>query len=229
MKQPLKLVALTIGQAPRPDIWNEIEAHLSFPHTTKQHGLLDIPGLLNKLKVPQPFPGTLTTQTRNGQKVWLSADKVHYQLSVLINRYNQTYQPEAIIVLCTGILAANIIPAQNVFLPGKMIREQVTRPLPQPVGVVLPSRKQWPYLDPQLARYQVVLTEMEPPGDIVHWYKAADFLKQKQVRSILFHCLGYPLENLGLFTEIFDMDIVHPKQLLIDQLNKKFGKKDSQE
>ncbi len=220
----IKLVVLTIGQAPRPDIWDEIEAQLSFPHTTKQHGLLDTPLLFDKLKVQQPFPGTLTTQTRRGQDVWLSAEKVHYQLSVLINRYNQTYQPEAIIILCTGILAANILNTPNVFLPGKMIRAQVTRPLPQPIGVVVPSQKQWPYLDPLLARYRVVLAEMAPPGNRKLWAETAVYLKQKQVRSILFHCLGYPLAVLKRFNEIFDMDIVHPKQLVINQLNQNFAR-----
>lgn len=219
----VKLCLVTIGQSPRLDLWNEIGQSLKFHFEVYHFGLLDSPESLDRLLVNSPEPDALVTRLRSGDLVRISSQKAHHALQNLIMEIRKWEKPDGVIILCTGIRESEVTCPIPVFYPGALIQKRVLEKLTDPIGVILPDKRQWLYLDPELKKRKAILFEISPPGDAEIFREAADYLLDRGARSALFHCMGYPLSALPPFLPHYKEKLVHPRSLISHALNLRFG------
>jgi SAM-dependent methyltransferase len=221
-EKTIKLCLVTIGQSPRPDLWNEIEKSLNFFFEIYHFGLLDAPGSLDCLLADSREPEALVTQLRSGDIVRISFQKAHHALQNLIMEIRKWEKPDGIVVLCTGIREPADFPIP-IFYPGALIRKTVMENPADPIGVILPDKRQWSFLDPDLKGRKAILFEINPPGDVEIFQEAADYLIDLGARMAVFHCMGYPLSAVAPFSTHFEEKTVHPRILIPRALNLRFG------
>jgi protein AroM len=223
LEKAVKLCLVTIGQSPRPDLWDEIGQTLKFPFEVYHFGLLDSPDYLDRLLLDSPDSDSLVTQLRTGDVVRISSEKAHQALQNLIGEIIKWEKPDGIIILCTGILETEATYPIPVFYPGILIQKMIMEKLSDPIGVILPDKRQWPDLDPQLKNREAILFEINPPGTERGFLEAADYMNDRKITSVVFHCMGYPLSPLPFFSPDFMEQIVHPRLLISQALNQRFG------
>ena len=219
----VKLCLVTVGQSPRPDMWDEIGQTLKFPLEVYHFGLLDSREFLEHLLVNSPEPDALVTRLRSGDTVRISSQKTHLALQDLIMELRKWEKPDGIIVLCTGIQEPETPCPIPVFYPGALIRKTALDKLTDPIGVILPDKRQWLFLDPELKKKRVVLFEINPPGDADVFREAAIYLEDRGARSVIFHCMGYPLSAIQHFSPHYSEKLAHPRILISQALNQRFG------
>ncbi|MBN1901198.1 AroM family protein [Candidatus Sumerlaeota bacterium] len=222
-EKPVKLSLVTIGQSPRNDLWDEIAQNLDFPFESYHFGLLDTPESLERLLAGSSEKEILVTQLRTGDAARISSQKAHPALINLIAEIAKWEKPDAIIVLCTGIREPESAFPFPVIYPGVLIRNKVMENPVELTGVILPDKNQWDWLDPELKKRKAILFEIDPPGTEQEFQKAADYLTDRKVRSVIFHCMGYPLSAAAPFSSDFTEQIAHPRLLISQALNQRFG------
>jgi len=222
-KSRVKLCAITIGEAPRPDLWDEIAQNLKFPFETVHKGLLDDPNIIPSLQISNPDPDALVTQLKNGSMVWISSSKAHQALSLLAGTIMRKDKPHALIILCTAIHDLGEEINQIALFPGNLIRNMIMNQRKDPVGIILPDKGQWPSLDPLLSEKDAILYDLMPPGRPEDFQNAGKFLKNKGAQSVALHCLAYPLSAITYLSPVFRNAVFHPRKLIIESLNNRFA------
>jgi len=222
-KCPVKLCAITIGESPRPELWDDIAQNLRFPFKAYHLGLLDDPQNIPSLQVQNHGLNALVTQLNNGSTVWISSSKAHQALSRMAqNIIVRKDTPHALIILCTAIHDLGREVNKIALYPGTLIRETILNQSEDPIGIILPDKGQWPSLDPALSEKDVILYDLMPPGRGEDFQKAGDFLKNKGARCIALHCMAYPLSAITCLSPVFGNAVAHPGQLIIEALNNRF-------
>lgn len=222
-KSPVKLCAITIGESPRPELWDDIAQNLRFPFKAYHLGLLDDPQNIPSLQVQNHGLNALVTQLKNSSTVWLSAPKAHSALSLLASRIMREDKPDALVILCTAIHDLGREVNKIALYPGTLIRETIVNQGKNPMGIILPDKSQWPSLDPSLSKKDVIIYDLMPPGRGEDFQKAGDFLKDKGARYIALHCMAYPLSVITYLSPVFGDAVAHPGQLIIEALNNRFN------
>jgi len=222
-KSPVKLCVLSIGESPRPELWDEIAQNLSFPFETVHKGLLDDPQTVAFLRIPKPGPDALVTQLQSGNTVWISSPKAHQALSRMVPHILHNEKPDALVILCTAIQNLEVDSKNLVLSPGIMIREMIVNQGKNPIGIILPDKGQWPSLDPALSVKDVILYDLMPPGRDDDFKRSGAFLKDHGARSVVLHCMAYPLSAITYLSPVFGDAIAHPRKLIIETLNNRFN------
>jgi len=222
-----KLAAVTIGQSPRPDMWDEIAQSLDFSFQADQFGVMDDETALAELRRNEPDSHSLVTRLRDGKAIWISSQGLRKHMASLISRIVTRDSYDAVVLLCTGIREIDCEISPPVLYPGRMINKGIVKNAGTPVGIVLPDEKQMTRLIPGFPAPDIITVELPPPGSPGLYRAAARMLETRGAACIAFHCMGYPLKALALFTTFSKSAVFHPRQLLTDELNRRFRKEKS--
>lgn len=183
--------AVTIGQAPRPDIMSELTAFLGPDVRVIEYGALDE---FSKAQVqeisPQSTGPLLVTRLRDGSEARIGEDFLIPHLEKCVQRLQD--EAELILMLCTESLP-DFGSRRLVLYPGRVLFNVVRALGAQQVGVLTPAREQ---LGHQRGRWgkvvpHVVVEAASPYGPPEQLQSAALALVRNDVELVVMDCVGY--------------------------------------
>ncbi len=192
------IVAITIGQSPRPDLVSELRRVLGPSVEILERGALD--GLnvaeLNRL-TPAPDAFSLLTRLRDGRTVEVDEPFVATRVQGLLDEVEERVALAA--VLCTGSFP-QLRCRRPVLLPDRALAGFVAAAAPTRLGVLVPLESQrGPLLDRWSRRVAHAQVEVAPPyGDREAVAAAARRLREQAADLIVLDCIGYTAELKAL-------------------------------
>ena len=183
--------AVTIGQAPRPDIMSELATFLGPDVRVIEYGALDA---FTKAQVEEIAPQTtgplLVTRLRDGSEVRIGEDFLIPHLRECVQRLER--EAELILLLCTESLP-DFGSAKPVVYPGSLLFNIVRALGAQRVGILTPAPEQ---LRHQHERWSSVVPNVfveaaSPYGPPEQLQSAALSLGRKDIDVAVMDCLGY--------------------------------------
>jgi len=183
--------AVTIGQAPRPDIMSEFMAFLGPDVRVIESGALDG---FTKAQVAEIAPQTtgplLVTRLRDGTEVRIGEDFLIPHLRTCVERLE--HEAELILMLCTESLP-DFGSGRPVLYPGSLLFNIVRALGAQRIGVLTPAPEQ---LRHQHGRWSAVVPNVaveaaSPYGPPEQLRSAALSLGRNDIDLVVMDCLGY--------------------------------------
>lgn len=219
----MRILLLTIGQSPRPDLVAPLESALPPGAEIVQRGLLDG---LSKAEVATRFSpehgGTpLVTLLSDGSEVLISGEVARDALQALLTREQGAL--DVVVMLCTGIFDDLDSGSIRLVQPDQIIPQQVAlRAGNARVGVIVPTAAQlasdqgkWAGLStpPPLAAASPYAEDWQ--AGIV---AAASALAAASVEWIVLDCMGYGDAHRDAVAAATGLQVVVSRQVLADSL-----------
>ena len=211
-----KVGAITIGQAPRPDICGEIQALLGDDYCLVEAGALD--GLTpQQVHALQPAAGedVLVTRLADGSIVQVAERHLAPRVQEKINALFAQGLP-LVLLLCTGEFPP--FEARGLLLQPQALLRQVAAALAggRKVGVLCPTVAHLP----QVSRQWAAVLTAEP---VVRWVspyegvrgveQAARELKSAGVELVALDCIAYMLAMQAAVREAAGVPVLLPRSL----------------
>ena len=176
---------ITIGQAPRPDIVDEMRPFWPGELLVEEFGALD--GLsreaINGLapSAPQADDARLVSRLQDGSEVTLRAEAVHEKVHAIVERCDRS-DYDFLVLLCTGKFDA--LRSKHLLLKAQPIVDhgvEAFAAASSKLGVLVPLAEQMASVD--------AITSYASPYDGDRFRQAAGELAQADL--IVMHCMGY--------------------------------------
>ncbi|WP_338699868.1 AroM family protein [Streptomyces sp. Q6] len=191
------LAFVTIGQAPRPDLSEAVEAALPTTVRARHAGVLDgldRAGALARFGAAPGAPGTLISRLQDGSTVTLDAAAVGAGLQERIDELERD-GVDVIVVLCTGEFPGLRARRARLIEPDALVTAYVETLLAgNPTGVIVPlpeqvadAREKWRGLAPAPA----FATASPYAEDDAGLLAAARALVDDGAQALVLDCMGY--------------------------------------
>ena len=215
--------AVTIGQAPRPDITGDVLAILGSGYRVVEYGALD--GMTGEeIARLKPLPGddVLVTRLADGRIVQLAERNITPLVQQKVkNLFDQGIK--VVVLLCTGHFPG--FKANGVVLrPQKLLNDAAaTLGRGKLAGVLCPT----PEHIPQMKRQWSAILGAEPQVKAVSPYlgmagveQAARELREAGVQVVVLDCIAYTLEMKTRVQEITGSEVLLPRSLAAESIKR---------
>ena len=219
--------AVTIGQAPRPDITADILAVLGPDYRVVERGALD--GLtrveIDRL-APNPGEDVLVTRLRDGSEVQAAERHITPLVQRQVNELFAEGAP-VVLLLCTGHFPG-FTANGTVLRPQELINEAAARlGRGKRVGVLCPTAEHIPQMKRQwgqvLGREPLVMAA-SPYHGINGVEQPAFAMKTAGVQVVAMDCIAYPLVLKERVEEITGAQVLLPRTLAAEAVRTYFDK-----
>lgn len=183
--------AVTIGQAPRPDIMSELTGFLGPDVRVIEYGALDAFGKAQVEEISSQSTGPLlVTRLRDGSEVKIGEDFLIPHLQKCVQRLQD--EAELILLLCTESLP-DFKSTKLVLYPGRVLFNIVRALGAQRIGVLTPAQEQLGHQQGRWSRVvpNVVVEAASPYGPPEQLQSAALTLGRNDVDLVVMDCVGY--------------------------------------
>ncbi|MEM5774154.1 MAG: AroM family protein [Anaerolineaceae bacterium] len=217
--------AVTIGQAPRPDITADILVVLGPDYRALERGALD--GLtraeINRL-APNPGEDVLVTRLREGSEVQAAERHITPLVQQKVNELFAEGVP-VVLLLCTGHFPG-FTASGPVLHPQELINEAAAKLGDgKRVGVLCPTQEHIPQMLRQwgqvLGREPLVMA-VSPYHGMGGVEQPASAMKKAGVQVIAMDCIAYPLALKQRVEEITGAQILLPRTLAAESIRAYF-------
>lgn len=242
------LALITIGQSPRHDYTADLPFLLPSDTILTQHGALDSLTLSEVYASLSPSPDTkqvLVSRMRDGTEVKMDAEKLEPLISDCVQRVASQVVPDAILLLCTGML-----PSFNVTVPVVGPQEAVRRYLEvERTGMnlviispeerqVTPAQDRWDGVGGSVVLGGTMATPYgeDSPAEVeaaAKWVTNLPDLKRTEDEPVLgsvlvyMDCMGYTLEHKRMMersTKGKITEVIVPREVVFRAVSRRFGK-----
>ncbi len=196
---------ITIGQAPRPDIVDEMRPFWPGELEVEEFGALD--GLsrdaMNRL-APMADDARLVSRLRDGSDVTLRAEAVHENVRAIVERCDRSSY-DFLVLLCTGKFDA--LRSKHLLLKAQPIVDHgvaAFRAASSKLGVLVPLAEQMASVD--------AITSHASPYDGDRFYEAARELADSDL--IVMHCMGYTEAMRGKMAELTGKPVLLARRMV---------------
>lgn len=185
-----RVAFVTIGQAPRPDILDEMLPLWGDAFEIEEHGALD--GLSrDDITALGPTPGEarLVSRLRDGSEVVLRADAVHDRVERVVRRLDDG-ERDVLVLLCTGPFEG--LESRSFLLKAQAVVDYGMQPFCEGairIGVLVPHAQQRETFHYAPSDGQELVVSHASPYSDDRFDEAAEELSASDV--IVLHCMGY--------------------------------------
>jgi protein AroM len=213
---------LTIGQASRDDLFQEIKKLINPTIKTIEAGVLDA---FSEKEIAELTPSAgdfpLITKIKKNKSVVVSKKKISSLLGKKIDHLHEK-GAQLVIILCTTPF--DNLPAKTLVLKTGNLLNSLIRVLSHngKLGVLIPLKEQ---IEPSKLRWKnlgidVTVEYASPYGDLSALKDAASRLSCiEEVKLILMDCLGYSAKMKEMISPFFKAPIILPRSLLATIIN----------
>lgn len=217
------IAVITIGQAPRPDITQDLKRLLPENFRITEYGALD--GLTRQEALSRfGYRGRgellITRMGGSGQALKVDGDAIMRQLQTCIRRA-EADGAHAAMIACTGIFPAyqHKIP---LFLPGAAQRSQALRLAgDRPIGVLIPKEDQKEQITQwwrESGADNITFGIADPYGDPDEILRAAKELTAAGAQVLCLDCFGYTVCQQREVEQTTGLVTVLPRKTLIEEI-----------
>lgn len=218
--------AVTIGQAPRTDITDDIRPLLAPNIHLKEYGALD-PYSYEEASArfsPAKDDSVLVSRMRDGRQVTMSEKAVLPLVQDCIHRA-ETEGAQATVLLCTGKFPA-LAHQKLLITPQPIIHSLVQKlALSQPIGLFVPDQSQIAQVTEWFSQSQISFVPVTASP-----YKEAEFmgerakkLKDQDLACVLLDCMGYSSKMKEDIHRACGLPVILPRTFIARLLNELFG------
>jgi len=193
----LKIGFVTLGQAPRVDIFNEIKHLLPQNVEIIEKGVLDY-YTIDEIEKLQPIENEMAfvTRLRNGEEVKLSRSKI---LELLERKIKELVDEKAgfIIILCTGEFPELVVKA-SILYPFDLLAFAVSLIKPKSLGILAPTKDQIDYLTLRWSKLspKVIVKVISPyKSDTQVFSNIGKELANNGIKVVVMDCIGYSISQ----------------------------------
>ena len=208
---------LTIGQAPRPDISNDLRQLLPQDWELREYGALD--GLTRReAEALCGYDGQgellVTRMAGDSRQMELSAEKVFVRLQDCITLAEKE-GADLHLMACTGNFPS-YIHEKTILYPG-VCQRQAALAIDRRVGVLIPNAAQTEQIRgwwAQCGAPHVLLAAADPFGPVSGVEDAARRLKAQGVHILCLDCFGYTLAHKRAAEWAAGLSVILPREVL---------------
>lgn len=219
-----RLGIVTIGQAPRSDLHDDLAVLLAANIEIVERGALDA---LTLEEIGSRYPVTdqpqvLVSRMRDGRQVTIAEPDLEPLLDAAIRTMAREDGVDAIVVLCTGELPDYRDLGVPVLSPKRLVRHGIQALFPQGRLLVMSpearqmamTRARW-----EAAGFSVETLSASPYGDPAELERAAQEATGLSADLLYLDCMGYTLAQRERIAERCGHRTITPRQLVFSAAN----------
>ncbi|WP_251975736.1 AroM family protein [Salinicola avicenniae] len=228
-----RLGIVTIGQAPRSDLHDDLASLLAPGIEIVERGALDA---LTLEEIEQRYPvgeqpQVLVSRMRDGRQVTIAEPDLEPLLDATIRAMADGDQVDAIVVLCTGELPDYRDLGVPVLSPKRLVRHGIQALFPEGRLLVMsPEARQMANTQARWegAGFRVATLSASPYGDVADLERAAREAATLKVDGqsgdlLYLDCMGYTLAQRTRIAELSGQRTLTPRQLVFNAANLLLG------
>ncbi|WP_136065097.1 AroM family protein [Modicisalibacter radicis] len=223
-----RLGIVTIGQAPRSDLHDDLATLLDENIEVVERGALDSL-TLEEIERRYPVgdqPQVLVSRMRDGRQVTIAEPDLEPLLDTAIRTMADDDGVDAIVVLCTGDLPDYNDLGVPVLSPRRLVRHGIQALFPAGRLLVMSpesrqkahARMRW-----QAAGFHVETLSASPYGDTAELEHAARQAASLECDLLYLDCMGYTLSQRQRIARLSGQRTVTPRQLVFSAANLLLG------
>ncbi|MGN0204284.1 MAG: AroM family protein [Coprococcus sp.] len=223
---PIKIGAITIGQAPRTDITMDILPILPDHMILVEYGALDDMDYDEIMAQFQPQPGdeVLVSRMRDGRQVKFTERFITPFVQKKIDQA-EADGVSAIILFCTGVFPE--FRHHVLFIEPQPLFHAITAKLAgnQRIGILVPEPDQveQAYHTWGKSGVSIEATSASPYLEFDKVIEAASFFKDKELAFICTDCMGFTMEMKHRIQEATGLPVLLPRTLVVRILCEMFA------
>lgn len=223
---PIKIGAITIGQAPRTDITKDILPILPDHMNLVEYGALDDMDYDEIMAQFQPHPGdeVLVSRMRDGRQVKFTERFITPFVQKKIDQA-EADGVSAIILFCTGVFPE--FRHHVLFIEPQPLFHAITAKLAgnQRIGILVPEPDQveQAYHTWGKSGVSIEATSASPYLEFDKVIEAASFFKDKELAFICTDCMGFTMEMKHHIQEATGLPVLLPRTLVVRILCEMFA------
>lgn len=205
-----KIGLVTIGQAPRKDITDDMRSILGKNHDLIELGALDN---LSENEISQLYPkvqsSTLITKLLNEKSVVIGEEEIRYLMQEKIDIFNQMKGIDEIIIICTGKFPEKFISKKPLYYAQEILREYIDKELQtKKILSIIPLKNQ---MDDFKKHWDSRL-DMEVLNPYNSFLEPLNLNKNYDL--IFLNCLGYDLVFKKKLVQRHSIEVITPREVL---------------
>lgn len=221
-----RLGIVTIGQAPRVDLHEDLAALLAPGIEVIERGALDA---LSAEDIERRYPvgdfsNVLVSRLRNGRQVTIAEPDLEPLLDVAIR--DTAAECDVVIALCTGAIPDYQALSTPVISPARVVRHGLQALFPDGRLIVMSpdarqtdsARRRW-----ETAGFSVATLVASPYGELQPMIEAAERAARLEADALYLDCMGYTLGHRMLVSAQSGHCVITPRQLVFGAANTLFG------
>lgn len=220
----LRLGIVTIGQAPRTDLHEDLSTLLS-PHIdVVERGALDAL-TLEEIEHRYPSGGQsqlLVSRMRDGRQVTIAEPDLEPLLDTAVRAMAKEDDADAIVVLCTGELPDYRDLPMPVLSPKSLVRHSIQSLFPHGRLIIMSpephqmqnARTRW-----ETAGFHVETLSASPYGDSRELERAAQEAASLKADLLYLDCMGYTLAQRQRIAKLSGHRTLTPRQIVFSAAN----------
>ncbi|GHB14874.1 AroM family protein [Salinicola rhizosphaerae] len=225
----VRLGIVTIGQAPRTDLHDDLAVLLAADIEVVERGALDAL-TLEEIESRYPVgdqPQLLVSRMRDGRQVTIAEPDLEPLLDSAIRTMAREDGVDAIVVLCTGELPDYRDLGVPVLSPKRLVRHGIQALFPEGRLLVMSpearqmanTRARW-----EAAGFRVGTLSASPYGDLAELERAAREATAYRIDGeapdlLYLDCMGYTLAHRARIAELSGQRTLTPRQLVFNAAN----------
>lgn len=218
-----KLLAITIGKAPRKDIDIVLKRNLDEHIAVKQIGVLDNlnEDEISSITTLTPADETLVTRLDDEYSIELNAKIVENHLQKIINDAEKRGYKH-ILLLCTGSFPDIVLKSSNLYLPDQILSSVIHSIAGQrKMGLLIPNKSQTAMMENKWREYGLipVIASASPYSDVNEVVNSAKNLEKNKADFILMDCMGYTEEMKMAVSEKVNIPVILSSTLMVKILS----------
>ncbi|WP_110693659.1 AroM family protein [Salinicola halophyticus] len=219
-----RLGIVTIGQAPRSDLHDDLATLLDRRVEIVERGALDALTLeqIERCYPVSDQPQVLVSRMRDGRQVTIAEPDLEPLLDTAIRAMASDDGVDAIVVLCTGELPDYHDLGLPVLSPKRLVRHGIQALFPSGRLLVMSpesrqmenTRARW-----EAAGFSVETLSASPYGDPAELERAAHEAASLECDLLYLDCMGYTLSQRQRIAELSGRRTITPRQLVFSAAN----------
>ncbi|WP_447928108.1 AroM family protein [Vreelandella sp. EE27] len=221
---PTRLGIVTIGQAPRTDLHEDLATLLAEHIEVIERGALD-ELTLEEVEHRYPIPEqaqVLVSRMRDGRQVTIAEQDLEPLLDTAIRAMAEDERVDAIVVLCTGELPDYRELPVPVLSPKRLVRHGLQALFPRgKLLVMTPEPRQMAYAQARWeeAGFEIEMLSASPYGETQELERAAREAALLKGEALYLDCMGYTLAQRARIAKLSGHRTLTPRQLVFSAAN----------
>ena len=217
--------AITIGQAPRTDITDDIRPMLSPNIELREYGALD-PYSYEEAShrfAPKEGESVLVSRMRDGRQIAMAEEAVIPLVQACVQRAEDE-GADATVLLCTGRFPP-LAHLKLLVTPQPIIHSVVQRlTLDQPIGLFVPDQSQLPQVEKWFSESGISFIPVvaSPYRESQTMGQRAQALRDRELSCVLLDCMGYGVQMKKEIHDACGHPVILPRTFIARLLNELF-------
>lgn len=222
----IKIGAVTIGQAPRTDITDDIHPMLASNIELVEYGALDPYSYeeASEKFAPKKGESVLVSRMRDGRQVTMSEAAVIPLVQDCIHRAEED-GVQATVLFCTGRFP-DLAHKKLLIMPQPILHSLVQKlTLKKSIGLFVPDQSQIQQVQDWFSESQIsfVPVTASPYREAAQMAERAKALKGKDLSCVLLDCMGYSKQMKQDIQKACGLPVILPRTFIARLLNEMYG------